>query len=231
MTYSLLYQQNRTLRGAAVLSFSKFLCVSSQYCDQWHPMLFNLLKTSKDPNVRSNIVIALGDVAVCFSSIFDDNSSELYKGLSDASLVVKKNTLMVLTHLILNGMIKVKGQLGEMAKCLEDPDPRISDLAKLFFTELSTKDNAIYNNLPDGKRLFESSCMGSNNPSVISHLSSGDYAVDEDNFQSTMKYIFTFIEKVPYTPRQSTARCSPAHTGKTSREHRREALSTLPSHR
>ena len=57
---------------------------------------------------------------------------------------------MVLTHLILNGMIKVKGQLGEMAKCLEDPEPRISDLAKLFFTELSTKENAIYNNLPDG---------------------------------------------------------------------------------
>jgi condensin complex subunit 1 len=47
-------------------------------------------------------------------------------------------------------MIKVKGQLGEMAKCLEDPEPRIADLAKLFFDELSTKDNAIYNNLPDG---------------------------------------------------------------------------------
>ena len=151
MAYSLPHEQNQTLRGAAVLSFSKFLCVSSQYCDEWHPILFNLLKTSKDPNIRSNIVIALGDVAVCFSSIFDDNSNELYKGLSDTNLVVKKNTLMVLTHLILNGMIKVKGQLGEMAKCLEDQDPRISDLAKLFFTELSTKDNAIYNNLPDGE--------------------------------------------------------------------------------
>lgn len=58
---------------------------------------------------------------------------------------------MVLTHLILNGMIKVKGQLGEMAKCLEDPEPRIADLAKLFFTELATKENAIYNNLPDGE--------------------------------------------------------------------------------
>lgn len=45
----------------------------------------------------------------------------------------------------------MKGQLGEMAKCLEDEEPRIADLAKLFFTELSTKENAIYNNLPDGK--------------------------------------------------------------------------------
>ncbi|KAH7930002.1 hypothetical protein BV22DRAFT_1028970 [Leucogyrophana mollusca] len=171
--------KNRTLRAAATLSFSKFLCVSSQFCDQHHHLLFKILETSKDPNLRSNIVIALGDVAVSFSNIIDENSNELYKGLSDEDLVVKKNTLMVLTHLILNGMIKVKGQLGEMAKCLEDEEPRIADLAKLFFTELSTKENAIYNNLPD----------------VISHLSSGEHAVDEETFQSTMKYIFSFVEK------------------------------------
>ena len=113
-------------------------------------MLFKILETSKDPSIRSNTVIALGDVAVSFSSIIDENSNELYRGLSDQDLVVKKNTLMVLTHLILNGMIKVKGQLGEMAKSLEDPDERIADLAKLFFSELATKENAIYNNLPDG---------------------------------------------------------------------------------
>jgi hypothetical protein len=134
----------------ATLSFSKFLCVSSQFCDANHHLLFRVLETSRDANVRSNIAIALGDVAVSFSTIVDENSDELYKGLADRELVVKKNTLMVLTHLILNGMIKVKGQLGEMAKCLEDEEPRVADLAKLFFTELSTKDNAIYNNLPDG---------------------------------------------------------------------------------
>jgi condensin complex subunit 1 len=113
-------------------------------------LLFKILETSKDPTIRSNIIIALGDVAVCFGNMIDENSNKMYDGLSDKDLVVKKNTLMVLTHLILNGMIKVKGQLGEMAKSLEDEDQRISDLAKLFFTELSTKDNAIYNNLPDG---------------------------------------------------------------------------------
>ena len=46
---------------------------------------------------------------------------------------------MVLTHLILNDMVKVKGQISEMATCLEDKDNRISDLAKLFFLELSKK--------------------------------------------------------------------------------------------
>ena len=41
----------------------------------------------------------------------------------------RKNALMVLTHLILNDMVKVKGQISEMAICLEDADRRIADLA------------------------------------------------------------------------------------------------------
>jgi condensin complex subunit 1 len=56
---------------------------------------------------------------------------------------------MVLTHLILNDMIKVKGQVSEMALRLEDDDERVADLARLFFHELSHKDNAVYNILPD----------------------------------------------------------------------------------
>lgn len=145
--------QNPLLRTTATIAFSKFLCVSPRFCEEHHRLLFKILETSKDATIRSNIVIALGDIAVSFSSIIDENSNELYKGLSDGVVQVKKNTLMVLTHLILNGMVKVKGQLGEMAKCLEDPDARIQDLAKLFFKELSGKENAIYNNLPDGMRM------------------------------------------------------------------------------
>ncbi|KAK7032919.1 condensin complex subunit 1 [Favolaschia claudopus] len=206
--------KNRTLRAAATLSFSKFLCVSSQFCDQNHLLLFKILETSKNANIRSNIVIALGDVAVSFSSIIDENSNELYKGLSDPNLVVKKNTLMVLTHLILNGMIKVKGQLGEMAKCIEDPDTRISDLAKLFFKELSTKDNAIYNNLPD----------------VISHLGIGEHAVDEETFQRTLTYIFTFIEKEKQAESIVEKLCQRFHLSEEPRQWRDIAfcLSLLP---
>ncbi|KAH9982965.1 hypothetical protein BGW80DRAFT_1441454 [Lactifluus volemus] len=59
--------KNTTLRAVATLSFSKFLCVSSQFCDANHYLLFRILETSRDPNIRSNIAIALGDVAVSFS--------------------------------------------------------------------------------------------------------------------------------------------------------------------
>ena len=59
--------------------------------------------------------------------------------LRDESPKVKKNTLQVLTHLILNDMVKVKGQISEMATCIVDCDERISNLAKVFFLELSRK--------------------------------------------------------------------------------------------
>ncbi|BGP24646.1 condensin complex non-SMC subunit Cnd1 [Rhodotorula toruloides] len=171
--------KNSMLQTAATLALSKFMCVSSEFCAAHLMLLFKVLETSKEPAVRSNIVIALGDIAVCFSTIMDENSDRLYAGLHDKDPTVKKNTLMVLTHLILNGMIKVKGQLGEMAKCLSDDDKRIKDLAHLFFEELATKDKAIYNNLPD----------------IISHLSTGANPVSEDTFQTSMRFIFKFVDK------------------------------------
>ena len=59
--------------------------------------------------------------------------------LKDDSIKVRKNTLLVLTHLILNDMIKVKGQISELATCVIDDDPQIAGLAKLFFHELAKR--------------------------------------------------------------------------------------------
>ena len=46
---------------------------------------------------------------------------------------------MVLSHLILNDMMKVKGHIARLALCLQDDDPRIAGLAQVFFHELSHK--------------------------------------------------------------------------------------------
>ena len=46
---------------------------------------------------------------------------------------------MVLTHLILNDMMKVKGHVARLALCLQDSDFRVASLAQLFFHELSNK--------------------------------------------------------------------------------------------
>jgi condensin complex subunit 1 len=86
---------------------------------------------------------------------------------------------MVLTHLTLTGLIKVKGQVGEIAKCILDEDNRVSSLARLFFHEMAGKDNAIYNHIPD----------------IISSLSMGDNVLSEDDFKTIAKFIFEYIKK------------------------------------
>lgn len=171
--------RDRNLQQAATLCLAKLMCVSSEYCEANLPLLITIMERSADATVRSNAVIALGDMAVCFNHLIDENTDFLYRRLADPDPSVKRTCLMTLTFLILAGQVKVKGQLGEMAKCLEDEDKRIADLARMFFTELSTKDNAVYNHFVD---MFS--------------LLSADRGMGEESFRRVMKFLLGFVEKV-----------------------------------
>ena len=171
--------EDRELQAAATLCLAKLMCVSSDFCEKNLPLLITILERSEDAIVRSNVVIALGDMAVCFNHLIDENTDFLYRRLSDPDSSVKRTCLMTLTFLILAGQVKVKGQLGEMAKCLEDPDKRIADLSKMFFTELATKDNAVYNHFVD---MFS--------------LLSAEPNLEEDALRRIIKFLASFVEKV-----------------------------------
>lgn len=168
-----------TLQAQAALCLAKLMCVSAEYCETNLGLLLTILERSQDAVVRSNLVVALGDMAVCFNQLIDENTDFLYRRLNDGDASVKRTCLMTLTFLILAGQVKVKGQLGEMAKCLEDSDKKIADMARQFFSELATKDNAVYNQFVD---MF----------SVLS----ADSALDFDAFKRIIKFLAGFIEKV-----------------------------------
>ncbi|KAG5917869.1 hypothetical protein E4U61_002358 [Claviceps capensis] len=169
---------DKGLQATATLCLAKLMCVSSEYCETNLPLLITIMERSTDATVRSNAVIALGDMAVCFNHLIDENTDFLYRRLADDDASVKRTCLMTLTFLILAGQVKVKGQLGEMAKCLEDDDRRIADLARMFFTELSTKDNAVYNHFVD----------------MFSLLSAGD-RLQEESFKRIIRFLLGFVEK------------------------------------
>ncbi|RAK74380.1 condensin subunit YCS4 [Aspergillus fijiensis CBS 313.89] len=169
---------DRDLQAAATLCMAKLMCVSAEYCEKNLPLLITIMERSDDPIVRSNVVIALGDMAVCFNHLIDENTDFLYRRLNDDDVSVKRTCLMTLTFLILAGQVKVKGQLGEMAKCLEDEDKRIADLARMFFTELATKDNAVYNHFVD---MFS--------------LLSAERNLEETSLKRIVKFLVGFVEK------------------------------------
>ncbi|KAL3470189.1 armadillo-type protein [Aspergillus californicus] len=169
---------DRNLQAAATICMAKLMCVSAEYCEKHLPLLITIMERSEDPIVRSNAVIALGDMAVCFNHLIDENTDFLYRRLNDDDASVKRTCLMTLTFLILAGQVKVKGQLGEMAKCLEDDDKRIADLARMFFTELAGKDNAVYNHFVD---MFS--------------LLSAERNLEEGALKRIVKFLIGFIEK------------------------------------
>lgn len=166
------------LQRTAALCLEKLMCVSSKYCEKSLPLLITVMEKSPDPIVRSNAVLGLGDMAVCFNNLVDENTDYLYRRLHDENLMVQRTCLMTVTFLILAGQVKVKGQLGEMAKCLENPDQGISDMCRLFFTELATKDNAVYNGFID----------------IFSNLST-DECLEKESFRRITKFLLSFIEK------------------------------------
>jgi condensin complex subunit 1 len=172
---------NAELQAQAALCMAKLMCVSGEYCEANLGLLITILERSPSAITRSNLVVALGDMAVCFNHLIDENTDFLYRRLSDKSLPVKRTCLMTLTFLILAGQVKVKGQLGEMAKCVEDSDERIREMSRMFFAELAGKDNAVYNHFVD---MFS--------------LLSADAELDEERFRRVIKFLASFIEKVRY---------------------------------
>lgn len=167
-----------TLQRSAVLCMVKLMCISSRFCEEHLPLLITIMERSPDPVIRSNCVLGLGDMAVCFNNLVDENTDFLYRRLTDKNIMVQRTCLMTVTFLILAGQVKVKGQLSSMAKCLENEDQGISDMCKLFFTELATKDNAIYNGFID----------------IFSGLSN-DKTLEKDAMKRIVKFLVSFIEK------------------------------------
>ncbi|XP_078507673.1 condensin complex subunit 1 isoform X2 [Lissotriton helveticus] len=199
---------------AASLALAKFMMISSDFCDTHLRLLFTMLEKSPLPSVRSNIMIALGDLSIRFPNLIEPWTPHLYARLRDDSCSVRKTAGIVMTHLILKDMVKVKGQVSEMAVLVIDPEAEIAALARNFFNELSNKGNAVYNLLPD----------------IISRLSDPECGVDEEPFQTIMKQLLSYITKDKQTESLVEKLCQRFRTARTERQWRDLAhcLTLLP---
>ncbi|KAG2240838.1 hypothetical protein Bca52824_097053, partial [Brassica carinata] len=143
-------QKHPELQASAMLALCRCMIIDASFCECNLQLLFTVVENAPSEVVRSNCTLSLGDLAVRFPNLLEPWTENMYARLRDASVSVRKNAVLVLSHLILNDMMKVKGHINEMAICIEDDVERISSLAKLFFHELSKKgSNPIYNLLPD----------------------------------------------------------------------------------
>ncbi|XP_031473605.1 condensin-1 complex subunit CAP-D2 [Nymphaea colorata] len=173
-----LMQQYPELQASGMLALCKLMLIDANFCEANLQLLFTVAENAPLEAVRSNCTIALGDLSVRFPNLLEPWTENMYGRLRDPAVSVRKNAVLVLSHLILNDMMKVKGYINEMAVRLEDVDDRISNLAKLFFHELSKKgSNPVYNLLPD----------------ILGRLSNQNLA--EETFCSIMQFLIGSIKK------------------------------------
>lgn len=169
---------HKMLQRQTTLAFGKFMCISPFFCEQNIDLYIKVTRSSSDTIIRSNGILSLGDMAVSFNNLIDERRNDLYLPLLDSDISVQRTCLMTVTFLILAGQIKVKGQLAQLSKLLVHDDPTIKEMTKLFFLELATKDNAIYNGFID----------------MVGGLNN-DLKFSEENFKSIVKYVSQFLKR------------------------------------
>jgi condensin complex subunit 1 len=89
--------------------------------------VLGLLKSDIDFGVKANIIISLGDLFNRFPNTLHEKTKDIFMLLHDNKNHVRRQALMVITHLILNDMLKLKGEIVDICMLLEDVDPRIQD--------------------------------------------------------------------------------------------------------
>ncbi len=93
-------------------------------------------------------MIAIGDLYQRHANLVEDHIKKLYTVLNEAGNIdVRYQCLLVIVHLILNGMLKLKGEIVDILMLLLDEDESIKNQVKLFLSELNVKDNNIIYNL------------------------------------------------------------------------------------
>lgn len=59
--------------------------------------------------------------------------------INDGDDYVRQTSIIVLSYLVLNDMVKVRGTVADLAQCVNDENANVGQLAKFFFSELAKK--------------------------------------------------------------------------------------------
>lgn len=170
---------NQNLYQAAVLCLIRFMSVSSEFCEANIQLLMNILNDIKNDVVKQNILIGMTDFMFRFPNIIGIWSEKFFCMLHDSNDDVRLTSVKMLSYLIMQEMIKVKGHISDLVLCIEDDNELIRTTTQQFFREIATKPNTLYNILPD----------------VIARLGTSSVLLSEEKYQSVMRFIFGLVDK------------------------------------
>lgn len=150
--------KTETLRKAVIITMGKFMCINSQLCEKYITQFLYVGDTEESPDIRCSAVITVGDLIMRHPNLLESHSQFLFCKLKDRNEQVKKKALLVISHLVLNDMIKVKSYIADILQGALDKE--LKHLTLVFLQEFHQKDSlALYNLVPDAISRLQTACL------------------------------------------------------------------------
>ncbi|RMB92504.1 hypothetical protein DUI87_31053 [Hirundo rustica rustica] len=113
--------------------------ISSEFPESCSCLPFTMMEKSPLPDVRSNLIVAAGDLAIRFWDLLEPWTSPLCARLQDPCPGVKQTAGPVLTHVPLQDTVTGKGQVSDMATVLLEQDEEVVAVPEVFLAELGKR--------------------------------------------------------------------------------------------
>ena len=140
---------NILLHKSYILCLCKLMCINENFCKQNITPIFSLLTSETFIDIKPNICVAYADFFNKFSNIVQVHLKDYFKCLRDnkSSDIMKRYIMTIISHLVLNDMLKLKGEIVDICFLLDNSqDNKLKDIIYFFLYEINKKgNNTVYN--------------------------------------------------------------------------------------
>uniref|UniRef100_A0A183BS60 Cnd1 domain-containing protein n=1 Tax=Globodera pallida TaxID=36090 RepID=A0A183BS60_GLOPA len=128
---------SREVRASSVLTIGKLCLLDEQLAKKCIPVFVRQLRENQDHFVRNNIVVVICDLCIRYTSQVDRYSSILASCLWDSSILIRRQTLLLLTNLIKEQYLKWEGPIiYRFVTTLLDAEQCIQEYANFCLTDI-----------------------------------------------------------------------------------------------
>ncbi|TMW60337.1 hypothetical protein Poli38472_000379 [Pythium oligandrum] len=119
------------VRVCAFVTFGKMCLRDQDLAKSCITMLIRELRTCKSADIRSNILVILGDLCIRYTALVDPYVPTIALSFTDESPLIRRNALLLFSQLILQDYIKWRESLLRFfLRAAVDSDEELSNLAR-----------------------------------------------------------------------------------------------------
>eukprot|EP00746_Dinoflagellata_sp_MGD_P158446 gnl/MRDRNA2_/MRDRNA2_86472_c0_seq2.p1 gnl/MRDRNA2_/MRDRNA2_86472_c0~~gnl/MRDRNA2_/MRDRNA2_86472_c0_seq2.p1 ORF type:complete len:1068 (+),score=-47.16 gnl/MRDRNA2_/MRDRNA2_86472_c0_seq2:68-3271(+) len=140
MCHSRYFHKNPfSTRAFLIISLANLMAINKKYCLDNIALLFTLAKTEYNGNIRQLVLVKIGELVNRWPNLFDSWKWSMTCFLFDPNATIRRQTVRIISRLLVNELIKSKDYCVPLAYCVVDTDETVRALARCLFVHLADK--------------------------------------------------------------------------------------------